>query len=113
MPWPEAGYNSDCEFFNVPAGDTYELSFELEEGAEIRYSFVLYKDAGEDIDVTFYILAPSGNVVALHERVKDAEGIIVTRELGRYTLVADNSFSVFTSKKITLAYELFPPSLLP
>ena len=113
LPALRAGYNSDCKSFNVPAEEYYQLPFDVETGTEIRYSFAVHEGIGQDIDVTFVVLDPSGKAVVLHERVKNAQGSIVTRDSGRYTLVVDNSFSLFTSKDITLAYDVIPASLLP
>ena len=107
--WLKAGLYQDCQFFNLPTVDTYELSFALEEGTEVRYSFIVHEDPNQNIDVTFFILAPTGNAVAFHERVKGGEGRIVAQESGRYTLVVDNSFSIFTSKDVTLFYGIMPP----
>ena len=69
----------------------------------------MHEDPNQNIDVTFFILAPTGNAVAFHERVKGGEGRIVAQESGRYTLVVDNSFSIFTSKDVTLFYGIMPP----
>ncbi len=113
LPALRAGYNADCKFLNVPAGESYQLPFDVEAGTEIRYLFVINEDEFQDVDVTFLVLDPSGKAVVFDERVKNGEGSMVTRDSGRYTLVVDNSFSLLESKDITLAYDVIPASLLP
>ena len=113
LPALRAGYNADCKSLNVPAGESYQLPFDVEAGTEIRYLFVINEDEFQDVDVTFSVLDPSGKAVVFDERVKNAEGSMVTRDSGHYTLVFDNSFSLLTSKDITLAYDVIPVSLLP
>ena len=113
LPALRAGYNADCISFNVPAEEYYQLPFNVEAGTEIKYFFVVNEDEFQDVDVTFLVFDPSGKAVVFHERVKNGEGSTVTRDSGQYTLVVDNSFSLFTSKDITLAYDVIPASLLP
>ena len=105
LPWLEAGYVADSTSFNVRAGETHEIPLDVETGYEIAYRFKT-----EENDLNFGISDPSGNFVATDRRVESGEGRIVASDSGRYTLVFDNSFSIFASKDVTLAYAVVPPN---
>ena len=105
LPWLEAGYVADSTSFNVKAGETHEIPLDVETGYEIAYRFKT-----EENDLNFGISDPLGNFVATELRVESGDGRIVANDSGRYTLVFDNSFSIFTSKDVTLDYAILPPN---
>ena len=90
--------------FKVDAGQTYEVSIDVEEGSEISYRFT------SDLDVNFMIVDPYDALLRQISRVESANGSIVARDKGRHRLIFDNSFSIFASKTIDLNYIVRPPS---
>ena len=100
----KAGWISDFADVLLIAGETHQVVLKADAGAEIGYRFTLRRD-----DLNFRILDPSGDVVAEEVRVEGAEGSVTAKTTGQYTLVFDNTFSLFTSKDVDFAYAVMPP----
>ena len=103
LPRLTRGLVEDYSGFRVSAGDTHEITFQLETGTEITYKMVV-----NDLDLNFGILDPMMRVSHARTRVESAEGSFVTNTPGRYTFVFDNSFSLLAPKAITFAYRIIP-----
>ena len=97
------GLKTDFIYFEVPAGETYEIQSDVKAGTEIKYNFTA------NLDLNFGIFDPSGRLVAEEVRVESAKGSVVARGPGRYRLVFDNSFSLFATKTVNLEYWVEPP----
>ena len=104
LPSLTTGFDADYTFFNIKARETHDIPFDVRAGTEIHYSF------STNLDLNFEISDPSGNFVETHHRVESAEGTIVAKDSGLYTLIFDNSFSIFASKDVTLNYAIVPPN---
>ena len=105
LPALRAGWILDFDVVRLPSGKTHEVVLQANVGDEISYEFALRLN-----DLNFRILDPSGNIVAEEQRVESAEGSITAKTKGQYTLVFDNTFSLFASKDVTLVYNLVPPT---
>ena len=104
LPDLTSGLKTDIASFEVQAGKTFEIPFDVKADTEFQYSFT----ANLDLDIR--ILDPSGRSVIEENRVESAEGSLVARSSGRYWLVFDNSFSIFADKRVDLAYLVTPPT---
>ena len=80
-----------------------ELAFDLAAGTRLSYRFVA------NLDLEFGISGPSFNWVMDKVKVENADAEIKATNSGRYTLVFDNSSSVFASKTVNLVYMIVPP----
>ena len=98
-----AGWVRDFISFEVSAREVYPIPLDLEEGATVNFKFTT------TLDIDFRVIRPSGSVEREYVRVEGAEGSLVARISGRYMLEFDNSFSILTSKTITLGYDVTPP----
>ena len=94
----------DFAYVLLKAGETHQVVLKADAGAEIGYRFILQRN-----DLSFILLDHSGNVVAEEVRVEGAEGSVTAKTTGQYTLVFDNTFSLFTSKDVDFAYAVMPP----
>lgn len=106
---PAIVYASEVKTFNVPAGTTQSLTFNLNSGDEVSVSISV---SGGNNDVNFWATDPSGYTVVR------TQGIVGGTDLdfkasrdGAYTLFFDNSFSLITSKLVTVTYDIKHPVL--
>ena len=88
--------------FKVGAGDTYQIPIDVRVGTEISYRFTV------DLDLDFRIVDPYDSLLRQIPRVKRADGSLIAKFEGRYRLIFDNSFSLFTSKTVNLNYVVAP-----
>ena len=88
--------------FKVPAGATHEIPLEVEAGAEVAYKWKA------SLDLNFGISDPTGSFIVIRRRVESAEGTFVANTSGRYSLVFDNTFSLFAQKTVNLKYAVAP-----
>ena len=86
--------------FEVEAGEEFQFSFPLLSGSRLRYDFT------SDLDINFRIYSPDGSELSSQDRTFSAGGTITADTEGVYTLLWDNSFSLFTDKVVTLSYAL-------
>ena len=89
--------------FKVPAGDEYRVRFNMPEGARVEYRF------RSDLDIDAWLENPLGNRISGADRVYNDSGDVTADTVGSYTLVFDNSFSLFASKSVNLTYRVVPP----
>ena len=90
--------------FNVPAGQVYDVRIRAGLGYSIEFRF----DANLDITVSLY--NPEGFEVDRWERIESHSGVRhTTAASGDYFLRFDNSFSLFTAKRVTLRSRAVPP----
>ena len=86
--------------FEVQAREEVPISFSLLSGSRLRYDFT------SDLDINFRIYGPDGSALSSQERTFSADGTITADTEGVYTLLWDNSFSLFTDKVVKLSYAL-------
>ena len=78
--------------FEVKAGEEVPISFSLLSGSRLRYDFT------SDLDINFRIYGPDGSELSSQVQTFSAGGTITADTEGVYTLLWDNSFSLFTDK---------------
>ena len=88
--------------FEVKAGEEFPLTFQLFAGESLQYAFV------SELDLYFRVYGPDGSELLRSDRTFSADGTIMADTDGAYTLLWDNTFSIFTSKEVTLAYAIEP-----
>ena len=89
--------------FKVPAGNAYRVTFDMNAGNRLEFAF----QADLDINVSF--VAPNGHAIGEWARVDQLSGRVLSTTLtGPHELVFDNSFSLFTSKSVTLYMRVLP-----
>ena len=87
--------------FEVQANSGYEVKITTAAGARLELQFQ------SDLDITFRLLAPNGEDVGRWERVETLTEVHHTSSYsGEYRLEFDNTFSLFTPKKVTLDYRV-------
>ncbi len=104
LPFLMDGGIVDTEYVRLIAGESHQVSLEVEAGSTIEYGFSLRLN-----DLSFAILEPSGEVLIAESRVEEASGEVNADVTGTYTLVYDNSFSVLNAKDVSLWYAVMPP----
>ena len=55
---------------------------------------------GGELDITYQIKSPSGNIVAEEPKITSVEKVIEVPETGVYEICFDNSFSLLTQKLV-------------
>ena len=109
LPLLKDGYQAKCGRTTVRANSYREIPVRAVEGGSLRYSYQIVDDtATQDLDINFVLLDSRGEIAAFEERVKSGEGTLELAE-GIYTIVFDNSYSLFTSKDIEFWYDVVPP----
>ena len=106
LPFVIDGGVVDYGSLRLPAGESHQVPLGVGEGSRIDYRFQLRLN-----DLNFQIVGPSGESLAVENRVKAAEGSVAADATGIYTLVFDNSFSVFAPKDVEYEYAVLPPDL--
>ena len=87
------------------------LTFNLQTGQKFTGSLAISGGSGEDID--FRVVDPSGASIVNLGRVSHGANFEFTaQESGAYTLHFDNSFSLFSTKTVSLTYDISLPSVL-
>ena len=89
--------------FKVGSRSNYEIPFDVQAGSTIEFEFA------SDLDINFRVTDPLENTLYKSDRVFRDEGRIAARSRGRYTLIFDNGFSLFTSKAVSAKYRVIPP----
>ena len=90
--------------FNVPAGQAYLNSFRAGVDYLIEFRF------NSDLDINVSLLDPHGFEVGRWDRLESHSGVQYTAEKnGVYVLRFDNSFSLFTSKRVSVTLRVVPP----
>jgi hypothetical protein len=94
----------------VPASNDLMKIFNLDEGDKFTGSIAITGGSGDDVD--FYVTDPHGSRIVDLGRVSQGTSFDFTaQDSGAYTLHFDNSFSLFSSKVVTLSYDIENPIL--
>jgi hypothetical protein len=84
--------------------------FNLDELDKFTGSIAITGGSGDDVD--FYVTDPHGSRIVDLGRVSQGTSFDFTaQDSGAYTLHFDNSFSLFSSKVVTLSYDIENPIL--
>jgi len=87
------------------------LIFDLDK--EYKFSGSLSISGGTNNDIDFWVTNPSGNTIVNLGRISQGTTFEITaQESGAYTFHFDNTFSLFSSKTVTLSYDISRPSPL-
>jgi len=106
----EAAYGSQIETLLVSPLSWKILVFNLKGGDKFTGSLSISGGAGNDID--FWITDPTGVTIRSYGRVSIGRTFeFQATQDGAYTLHFDNSFSIISSKTVTLTYDIERPLL--
>ena len=98
-------YATQTESTTVNAGEQKILTFNLSEGD--KFSGALSISGGSGNDVDFWVTDPNGNTIVNSGRVSSGRTFDFTcTKNGAYALHFDNSFSIFSSKFVSLSYDV-------
>jgi hypothetical protein len=98
-------YAAQTETVQVDAGYAESLVFNLDGGDRFSGSLSISGGGGSDID--FLVTNPQGITIVNLGRVSQGATFEFTAEdSGAYTLRFDNGFSVFSSKTVSLSYDV-------
>lgn len=102
---------SETKTINVGAGYLGTLAFNLDSGQTLSGSISISGGSGNDVN--FYATNPQGATILNSGRVSGGTSFSLTAESsGAYTLHFDNSFSIFSSKTVTVSYDVKSPSII-
>lgn len=98
-------YATQTETVQVDAGYVKTLVFNLDDGDKFSGSLSISGGSGNDID--FSVTNPQGNTIVNLGRVSQGTTFQFTAQgSGAYTLKFDNGFSIFSSKTVSLSYDV-------
>jgi hypothetical protein len=102
-------FSEDVKTIVVPAGYTQTLTFNLNKDAKFTGSVSV---SGGNSDINFWVANPTGDHIIPKQGVYVGKSFQFEAESnGGYTLNFDNSFSLVTSKTVTLTYKIEKPIL--
>lgn len=102
--------SSQSVTFAVPPRYDYYFWVDLNSGDTVAFSFSVSSWRGAD-DVSFTVVSSTRSVLLDAGRVSQYSGNYTAVFPGRYYLRFDNSYSVFTTKTVSLSYSILPPTL--
>jgi len=103
-------YASQVKTVQVGALQEQMIAFNLGNGDKFSGSLSITGGGGNDID--FSVTDPQGTTIVGLGRVSQGRSFEFTaQQSGAYTLHFDNDFSIFSSKTITLSYDITRPIL--
>jgi hypothetical protein len=103
---------SQVETTQVSAGTSQTLTFNL--SSQDRFSGSLSISGGSGNDIDFKVTDPQGTVIVGLGRVSQGRSFdFVAQQSGAYTFYLDNSFSIFSSKTVSLSYDVVSPTPSP
>ena len=76
----------------------------LSEGDKVSGSITVSGGTGNDID--FHVTDPNGNTILRYDRATQTSFSFTASTTGTYTMHFDNSFSIFSSKSVTLDHTI-------
>ena len=88
--------------FTVPPLQEFVSTAGLSEGDKVSGSITV--SGGTDNDIDFYVTDSNGNTILRYNRVTQTSFSFTASTTGTYTMHFDNSFSIFSSKSVTLGY---------
>jgi len=92
------------ETFTVPPLNEVVRTIELNEGEKVSGSISVTGGSGNDID--FYVTDHSGNTILTYTRATQTSFSFTSSTTGTYTLHFSNTFSIISSKSVTLDYSV-------
>lgn len=102
-------FSENVETVVVPAGHVQTLTFNLNEGAKFTGSISV---SGGNHDINFWVANPMGDHIIPKQGVRVGKSFqFEAGSNGGHTLNLDNSFSLVTSKTVTLTYKIENPIL--
>jgi len=106
----QTSYSKEVETVSVPAGSVQSITFNLSKDAKFQGSLAVSGGSGNDIN--FWVSNPTGDHIISKRGVSVGGNFQFTAdEDGAYTLFFDNSFSIISSKIVTLTYDIENPAL--
>jgi hypothetical protein len=100
-------FSEQVETVVVPAGYTQTLTINLDEGEKFTGSLSI---SGGNNDINFWVANPTGDHIIPKQGVSIGKSFQFEAESnGGHTLNFDNSFSLITSKTVTLSYKVERP----
>lgn len=98
-------YAAQVQNCTADAGNQCILVFNLNNGDQVSGSVSVTGGSGNDVN--FWITSPTGATVYNSQRVSGGTTFTLSaNEAGAYTLHFDNSFSLFSSKQVTVSYDV-------
>lgn len=91
-----------AETFTVPPLHEHTTSIGLSDGDKVSGSISVVGGSGNDIN--FYVTDPNGNTIRRYDRVTQTSFSFSASMTGTYVMHFDNSFSLLSSKSVTLDY---------
>ena len=95
------------ETFTVPPPQEIVRTISLDEGDKVSGSINVSGGSGNDIN--FYVTNPNGDTILTYDRTTQTCFSFTASTAGSYTMHFDNSFTVFSSKTVTLDYTITEP----
>lgn len=92
--------------FTVPALSKTTQTLNLSAGDSVSGSLSVLGGSGNDIN--FQVTDPMGNTLVSYDRVTSTSFSFSASMTGTYTMTFDNSFSLISSKSVTLNYSVQP-----
>ena len=92
------------ETFTVPPWQEVVRTVTLKEGDTLSGRINVSGGSGNDIN--FYVTDPDGNTILRYDRASSTSFSFTASKTGIYTLHFDNSFSIISSKSVTLEYSV-------
>ncbi len=109
-PQPQTTTSSQNVTLVVPPRYEYYFGFDMNPGDTAIFSFSVSSWRGSD-DVGFTIISSTGTALQAGGTVSKYSGNHTALFPGRYYLRFDNSYSIFTTKTISLSYAIIPPTV--
>lgn len=98
-------YATQTESTTVNAGEQRIMTFNLNEGDKFSGSLSITGGGGNDVD--FWVTDPNGNTIVNSGRVSQGRTFDFTAQRnGAYSLHLDNGFSIFSSKYVSVSYDI-------
>jgi hypothetical protein len=97
-----------AETFTVPNFSIHTVTIDLNQGDTVTGSVSVSGGSGNDINLI--IQDSDGNIVATYSHITSSSFSFTASQKGTYKLVFDNTFSLLTSKSVTVDYSVNSPS---
>ncbi len=96
------GYARGAETFTIPPFQEVVRTVGLSQGDTVSGNIAVSGGSGNDIN--FFVTDPNGNTVLRYDRSTQTSFSFTSSITGTYAMHFDNSFSIFSSKSVTLDY---------
>jgi hypothetical protein len=101
-------FASAAETFTVPNFSVHTVTLDLNQGDSVTGSVSVSGGTGNDINLI--IQEPDGNIVATYSHITSSSFSFTASQKGTYKIIFDNTFSLLTSKSVTVDYSVNSPS---